>query len=99
MIPSIEILTTRRCEVCHRAPCVIVGVVPGVGESCAYCRDCFQANAHPWHVLIGNTACIGGLAHASGWWLAMVDATCLRLGRSREDFTVDVATAMREGGW
>lgn len=87
-----------RCEVCDHAPAVGVAAIPGMPISVGYCRACLQANAHPWWALVANTAAIGGLVHAAGWWVAMVDATCARLGRSRTEFDGDVAKAIAAEG-
>jgi hypothetical protein len=55
------------CDVCRERPSVGVAAVPGVPMSCAYCKECLQANAHPLYVVIGNTALVGGYDQAADW--------------------------------
>lgn len=95
MTPTISELHLS-CEVCPDAPAIGVASMPGLPVSVAYCRDCLRANAHPWGLLLANTVALGGLVHAAGWWVAMVDATCTRLGRSREEFEQAVAEVLAE---
>lgn len=82
------------CDVCEAEPTVGVASVPGVPISVAYCRKCLEANAHPWWVLVANTACMGGLQNADRWWVEMVEDTCRHLGQTRDLFEADVATAI-----
>ena len=78
------------CEVCNKNQAIGVYCVPAVPISCAYCKECLDANAHPWWVLIANTVCIGGLENAAYWWKKMVEDTCCHLGRSIEGFKQEV---------
>ena len=65
--------------------------------SVAYCKECLEANAHPWHILIANTACIeGGLKNTASWWQEMVLATCKHLGRTVENFNQQVEQAEKD---
>jgi hypothetical protein len=84
------------CEVCGLRPSVGVACVPGVPYSAAYCRECLAVNAHPWGILIANTACLDGLEHAASWWVEMVDDTCKHLGRTRETFELEVKAAIAD---
>lgn len=87
MKPEIEMPV---CEVCNKNQAVGVCCVPGVPISCAYCKECLEANAHPWWVLLANTVCIGGLINAAPWWKKMVEDTCRHLGRTKEEFNQEV---------
>lgn len=78
------------CEICNKNQATGVCCVPGVPISCAYCKECLDANAHPWWVLLANTVCLGGLEHAAYWWKKMVEDTCLHLGRTKEEFNQEV---------
>jgi len=78
------------CEVCNKNQAIGVYCVPAVPISCAYCKECLDANAHPWWVLIANTVCIGGLENAADWWKKMVEDTCKHLGRTIEGFNQEV---------
>lgn len=78
------------CDVCEKEPTIGVACVPGVPMSVAYCPGCLQANAHPWWVLVANTAAMGGLDEAAGWWVDMVHDTCTHLGRTITEFEADV---------
>lgn len=78
------------CEVCNKNESFSTISVPGVPISCAYCMECFQANAHPWWILVSNTACIGGIENAAKYWKEMVEATCNHLGKSMEEFNREV---------
>lgn len=86
------------CEVCHSIPVEGVYSVPAIPYSAAYCSDCKDAGAHPWHLLVANTAMIGSLDMTAPWWRMMVESTCERLGRSLAEFEKDVQGAIREEG-
>lgn len=79
------------CEVCKQNVSVGVYCVPSVPISCAYCEECGKANAHPWWVLVSNTACGGGsLDKMALWWREMVEDTCKHLGKTLDEFNSDV---------
>ena len=78
------------CEVCNKNQAIGVYCVPAVPISCAYCKECLDANAHPLWILVGNTVCIGGLENAPYWWKKMVEDTCRHLGRTIEEFNQEV---------
>lgn len=84
------------CDVCGNEPAVGVAAVPGMPVSMAYGRQCLAANAHPYPLLVVNTAMCGGYDQMAGWWQAMVDATLAHLGKTREEFDNDVATEQEE---
>ena len=79
-----------KCAVCKDEPAVGVCCVPGVAYSAAYGRKCLDANAHPWDILVANTACIGSLEKSADWWKEMVTCTCKHLGRTLEEFNARV---------
>ena len=83
------------CDVCGDHRLVDVARMPGVPTSLAYCRPCAEANAHPWVILVVDTALSGGLGHATAAWRNMVMDTCRHLGRPFERFLLDVETEMR----
>jgi hypothetical protein len=86
-----------KCETCGTEKNIVgVASVPGVPYSAAYCRDCLEANAHPWWVLVSNTASCGGLEKMHEAWVDMVDCTCARLDKTREQFNEEVAVAIRD---
>jgi hypothetical protein len=66
--------------------------------SVAYGRKCLQANAHPWGLLVANTALCGGFDQTAEWWQEMVTATCGHLGRSLTEFEADVRAEIMEEG-
>ncbi len=86
----------KKCEVCGQERPLVVAAMPGVPVSVAYCRACLDANAHPWHLVVANTALIGGLDEAADWWKELVDATIKHLRRPRSKFDDDVAAEMAE---
>jgi hypothetical protein len=79
------------CDVCGKEAECGVCCVPGVPMSVAYCRECLIANAHPWNVLVANTAVCGGLDQMNEEWREMVFDTCNHLGKPVNQFNVDVA--------
>lgn len=83
------------CEVCKKNQAVGVACVPGVPYSAAYCKECLEANAHPYFIMVGNTACIGGLEHAHPEWAEMVRCTLVHIGKTQEEFDKDVAEAIK----
>lgn len=84
------------CDVCKKEPAVGVACVPGMPVSVAYGRACLDANAHPYGLLVVNTALVGDYAKSAEWWQEMVDATLTHLGKSREQFDADVAESNAE---
>jgi len=80
-----------KCEVCKNEPAVGVCCVPGVAYSAPYGKKCLEANAHPWNILVANTACIGSLDQANESWKEMVHDTCKHLGKTIEEFNLAVA--------
>ena len=82
-----------KCEVCNERTSVAVVCVPGCPISCAYCQECINANAHPYHVIVSNTWCAGGYDNCSDWWKEMVDATLKHLDKTREELDADIADA------
>lgn len=79
-----------KCETCQHNNAIGVFCVPSIPYSAAYCDECLQANAHPWWLLVANTADIGGLEDAAPWWVSIVKATCHHLGRTLEQFKLEV---------
>lgn len=84
------------CEVCGEEEAVGVASVPGVPISVAYGPKCLEANAHPWGILVANTAILGGLEHTAAWWQHMVKCTCTHLGRTLDEFNDEVADSVAE---
>lgn len=68
------------CNVCEKNRAKGVCCVPGVPVSMAYCQECLSANAHPWGILVANTACVGSFADSADWWKKMVYDTIAHLG-------------------
>ena len=83
------------CDVCGVNPQIGVAAVPGVPMSVAYCEECLRANAHPYGILVINTALLGGYEHAAEWWQQMVDDTLAHLSKPRERFDLDVEVELR----
>jgi hypothetical protein len=88
-----------QCEVCDKIGItgedIHVACVPGVPYSAAYCIECLQADAHPWGILIANTACCDGLHNTADWWKWMVTDTCDHLDRSLDEFIESVEISMK----
>lgn len=89
-------MTALSCDVCGTNESVGVASVPGVAMSVAYCQGCLRANAHPYGVLVANTATLGSYDEAAEWWREMIDDTCRHLGKTREQFDLDVAMTARD---
>lgn len=84
------------CDVCQQHEPVGVAAVPGVPMSVAYCEGCLRANAHPYSIVVINTALVGGYDEAADWWRQMVDDTLRHLGKTREQFDLDVNHELQE---
>lgn len=84
-----------KCEVCEERAAVMVCSVPGIPYSAGYCRECLEADAHPYHLVVSNTACVGGRDKAAPWWLDVVDHSLAWLKKSPEEFDGDVAAVMK----
>lgn len=80
----------RKCGVCGHTGIideeVFVACIPGVPYSAAYCRKCVLANAHPWGILVANTACCGGWKKCNDEWKQIVLDTCNHLNRTLDEF-------------
>ncbi len=85
-----------KCETCQTNNAIGVAAVPGIPYSAAYCAPCIKANAHPWWLMVGNTADMGGLEDSADWWVEMVEDTCRHLGRPMSEFNSAVAAAINE---
>lgn len=87
------------CNVCSKSKAKGVAAMPGVAGSFAYCKGCLEANAHPYPMIVINTALLGQypdagtdvLASTADWWIDMVECTLTHLEISREKFDADVA--------
>ncbi|SKU89100.1 Uncharacterised protein [Mycobacteroides abscessus subsp. massiliense] len=86
------------CDVCGKEPALGVCSVPGVPISMAYGDACLKANAHPWFILVGETATMGGLDGVAEWWIRMVEDTIAHLGGeyTRDRFDREVVEAHAE---
>jgi len=80
-----------KCQVCGQEGEARVCSVPGVPYSAAYCTKCFDANAHPYDLVVANTWAAGGYEECADWWKGLVDDTLTYLEISHEDFNKDVA--------
>ncbi len=74
------------CDVCNKRPMIGAFCIPGLPMSCAYCQECFDANAHPMGILVSMTATTGSLEAFDHFWVKMVEDTCKHLGVSMEEF-------------
>src|SRR5579864_694785 len=84
------------CDVCSKNEALGVCCVPGCPVSMAYCKECLQANAHPWGILVANTACCNGRQNMVEAWNEMILATCKHLGKTIEQFDADVALGIKQ---
>jgi hypothetical protein len=84
------------CDVCGENPQVGVAAIPGIPMSVAYCEDCLRANAHPYGIIVVNTALCGGLDEAADWWKQMVHDTLVHLNKTQDQFDLDVELELRE---
>ncbi len=78
------------CEACNKNKAIGVAAVPGVPISVAYCKECLQANSHPMYVLVGNTACVGGLEYANEGWKQVVMDSLKHQSKTLEWFNEQV---------
>lgn len=86
----------KTCDVCDNEPSVGVACVPMMPISVAYGTKCLKANAHPWGLLIGNTAIVGGYTETSTEWQAMVQDTIKHLNKTFEEFNKEVGRTIRD---
>jgi hypothetical protein len=84
------------CDVCGERPSLGVGAMPGVPISFAYCKDCLRANAHPYAIVVANTAMLGGMDGAAPWWVQLVEDTLAHLGKTRAEFDASVLAEQQE---
>lgn len=79
------------CDVCGAVGSAGVAAMPGVPASFSYCPDCLRADAHPYAMVVTNTALCGGMEAVAGWWEQVVEHTLYHLELTREQFDADVA--------
>lgn len=84
------------CDVCDKNVALGVAAMPGVPISFAYCRECIQANAHPYGIVVANTGMCGGMGDVAGWWLDIVDGTLKHLNIPRKQFDEDVVKFIKD---
>jgi hypothetical protein len=89
-------MSASLCDVCGERPSAGVGAMPGVPVSFAYCKDCLKANAHPYAMVVANTAMLGGLERTATWWQSLVKDTLAHLGKTHEEFEASVLADMQE---
>ncbi len=90
-------MTTKLiCDACKENEALGVAAVPGVPMSVAYCRECLQANSHPMYVLIGNTACCGGLDNTVDEWQQMVMCSLHHQDKTLEWFNEEVRKSIEK---
>lgn len=85
------------CGVCGSPKVIGVFCVPGIPYSDAYCQECIDENAHPYHILTADCAMRGLTTHslfetkAASYFKDMVYKTCQRLDVPISKFFEDVA--------
>ena len=79
------------CQVCGEDRETRVCSIPGIPWSAAYCQECFDANAHPYDMIVANTCVAGGYDKCADWWQGIVDDTLVHLKISKEKFHNDVS--------
>tara|TARA_Y100000593_G_C4320080_1_gene343278 strand:+ start:2404 stop:2703 length:300 start_codon:yes stop_codon:yes gene_type:complete len=90
------IMAGSRCEVCGQLKDVVVAGVPYIAYSASFCATCLKSNAIPYSLAVSNTAAIGGLQNADDGWKDIVTCTINLLGKSLEEFTIDVSSWQTE---
>lgn len=84
------------CEVCDKNESVGVACVPGIPYSAAYCIECLKANAHPWHILVAQAACVGGMEFLHEDFIQMIECTCKHLDKTLDQFKKEVQISINE---
>lgn len=89
------------CDVCGNGPSIGVGAMPGIPASFAYCKECIQANAHPYAIVVAYTAMLtqepqASLSDTAPWWQQLVADTLARLGKTRAEFDAAVLADQQE---
>ena len=83
-------MSISQCQVCGEVKETAVCAVPGIPFSAAYCQECFDANAHPYDLVVTNTYISGGYDKCVDWWQEIVDDTLNHLKIPRGQFNEDV---------
>lgn len=83
------------CDVCGKEPVTATAAMPGIAVTFGYCKGCLKAGAHPYPMVVANTALMGGMENAHPGWQQLVDDTLARLGRTREEFYASVEADMQ----
>jgi len=78
------------CQVCGENRETAVCSIPGIPFSAAYCQECFDANAHPYDLVVANTCIAGGYDKCADWWQSIVNDTLTHLKITREQFDKDL---------
>lgn len=83
------------CGVCNKNEQVGVCCVPGVPYSTGYCEECLRADAHPYDILVAQTAILGGIEGTNLAWQEMILNTLIHLEKEIEEFEEDVQESIR----
>jgi len=77
------------CDVCGEEA---VGVASSqMGPiSFAYCEQCAMDGLEPYDMLVGMVAMSGKLEEFHSWFVEMVKRSCVKAGKSDDDFSRDV---------
>lgn len=78
------------CETCNKNEAIGVCSIPYLPISCAYCVECLNANAHPYHYMVAGTAIAGGYDDLNAGFKQMVNCTLEHLDKKRTDFNKEV---------
>lgn len=85
------------CEVCGKETDVVV-VASMMGPiSCAYCRDCLDAGAEPYEVMVSYIACAGHFPDGvNSTYQEIIRSSLAYLNKTEEQFIEDVDRQIRE---
>ena len=81
---------TNMCEVCGIEKSEIVACVPGFPYSAAYCKECSEADAHPWFIMVALMWGCGSYDNMKEESRMLIKNTLKRLGKTEDDLTIAV---------
>ena len=86
-----------KCEVCGKETDIVVVASSMGAMSCAYCKDCLEAGAEPYDVMVAYIACAGRFPDdINEQYREMVRANLAYLDKTEEQFIEDVDRTIRK---
>tara|TARA_R110000824_G_scaffold331751_2_gene518375 strand:+ start:136 stop:408 length:273 start_codon:yes stop_codon:yes gene_type:complete len=78
------------CECCGKEEEVLVCSAPFGACSIGRCKNCFENDYYPYHLIVANTWGIGGLENGANWYKELVVHSLKFYKKTEEDLEKDM---------